>query len=195
MKLEKITETCKANPGLARILTDAFGHEIPLNKLSLNPDGIIDSSLLRETLEEYRGISGTNARYNNDEKVEKSIPTLFVVWEDGTIEKCTQVAYRCVGTTYDDWTGEITYSGEMEWDENETTPIAHQFTSRTDVRYVVKLEKQMVGWVGEKEEINSLTIELYFPNPDLNIQAIAQAIMTSFEEYGHTDYFDDGKDE
>ena len=190
MKLEDIKVVCKAHPELPRILTDAFGYEIPLGKLSLEPNGIIDTNLLREILEEYRRISGTNAIYDNPERIEKTIPSLFIIWKDGTVEKTKQIAYRCVGTTYDDWSGDITHSGEIGWEDNETQPIAQHFVSRKDVWYIVKLEKCTGGWLGEKEKINSLTITLFFPSPDLDIQATAQAIMTSFEECGHTDYFD-----
>ena len=189
MKLEEITEVCKANPALPRILADAFGHEIPLGKLSLNPNRIIDSSFLCKTLEEYREISGTNARFDREEKVEKRIPSLFVIWLDGTVEKSTEVAYRCVGTTNDDWTNELVYSGEMEWDDEATKPIAHQFVNRPDVHYVVKLEKCTHSWVGEKETIDSLSITLFFPSPDVDIQATAVAIMSHWNEYGDTSDF------
>ena len=191
MKLEEIEAIWKAHPELRHALADAFGHKIPLGKLSLIPNGIIDSQLLRDNLEEYREISGTNARFDSEEKVEKRVPSLFVVWRDGAIEKITQVGYRCVGTTVDDWTNELVYSGEMECDEDNIKPIAHQFIDRNDVRYVIKLEKRSHCWLGENQQIDSLTMQLFFPSPDTDIQATARAIMASWEEYGHTSYFED----
>lgn len=191
MELKEIEAICATCPELRHALADAFGHTIPLGKLSLKPDGIIDSSLLRETLEEYREISGTKALYDNEDKVEKRIPFLYIVWQDGVVEKSSEVSYRCVGTTCDDWTGDVTHSGEMEWDEDATKPIAHHFISRADIRYLILLEKHSHGWVGTEQRIDSLTIELFFPRTEVNIPVTALSIMASWEEYGHTDYFED----
>lgn len=195
MERKEFEAICATYPELRHALADAFGHKLPLGKLSLKPNGIIDSHLLRNTPEEYQHVSGTTSHFDRETKIEKHIPSLFVVWGNGTLEKSTDVSYRCVGSTHNDWTNDCTYHGEMEWDENEVKPIAHHFINRRDVRYIILLEKMSHGWRGQAQQIDSLNIKMFFSSSVVDIQATARAIMSYWEEYGDTNHFEDDEDE
>jgi hypothetical protein len=191
MNLDEITELLNTHPELRQILEDTFGRKILLRHLHLKPAGTINTDLMTQVLEEYRDISGTNSLYDREELVTKSIPTIHIVWENGAIEKSTHIGYRCVGSTYDDWTGDCTWSGDMEDDQEDALPVGHHFTTRADVKFVALLTKRSHGYTGKLQQIDELSIQLFFPTGDIDIQATALDIMNHWDIYSDMHDFGD----
>ena len=189
MKTEEIKALCEKTTGLAYALGQEFGRKIPLKGLK-SQAGAIDEQLLATILEEYREVVGN--QYPSDPNFWRcQCENLYIVWNDGRIEKSDQVDYRCVGTTIDDWSDEDVYSGEIGWEDEEICPIASHFVSNADVKHLILLESRSSHLEGQQKKIESITIKVFYPNSEMDMTAIAREIMGIWDSdgaYGLQDY-------
>lgn len=183
MKQNEIQALLKTYHGLAHALEDAFGKRIPLDAVSAEPVQPIDTRFLATILEEYHEVEGSN--YSDEPDLTRyQIPSLYIVWDDGLIEKSDQIDYRCVGTTYDGWSGEILCSGDISHEPEEAKPIGSHFVSKANVKHVILLESRSSRLDGEQKKIEAISIKIFVPHEDTNITATSQKIMEIWETYG-----------
>ncbi len=183
MEREKIEALCEKTNGLAFGLGQEFGRKIPLDALESDEPKAINERLLATVLEEYREREGSQHpsdpvfwRYHCE--------SMYIVWNDGRIEKSDQVDYRCVGTVIDDWSDEVTYSGEIDWETEEICPIASHFVCSADVKHLILLESRCSRLEGQQKKIESIKIKIFYPESGLDITATSQEIMKIWESDG-----------
>ena len=188
MTTQEINVLCEKTTGLAYALGLEFGRKIPLDTLEWEAK-TIDERLLATILEEYREVKGN--QYPSDPDFwQYQCENLYIVWNDGRIEKSDQVDYRCVDIVTDDWSDYV-YSVEIDWEDEEIRPIASYFVSNANVKHLILLESRSSRLEGQQKKIESITIKVFHPNPEMDMTAVAREIMGIWETkgvYGLQDY-------
>lgn len=194
MEHHEIKALCNQHVGLRHALEEEFGNRIPFDALEVEPVGTINIKLLAATLREYREVKGT--RYPEEPNLwQYQVENLYIVWDDGRVEKSDRVDYRCVGTVVDDWTGESSsydiYTGN---EDEEAKPIASHFVTGADVKHLILLEHTSNRLEGGLKKIERVTIKIFTPDAGVDIVAQSRKIMEVWESEGHiglSDYSED----
>jgi len=185
----EIEALCNNNTGLRHALVTEFGRSIPLKAITVEVTQPIDTKLLATTLRQYH--EGEGYEHPGEPDVWRFLcESLYIVWDDGRIEKSTQVDFRSVWNTLDSWSGEEDGSLETtEMEDEETHPIASHFTKHADIKLLILLDSSARKFGHEQKKIESISIKVFIPNPGTDITATAQEIMKVWEEgYGLQDY-------
>lgn len=191
MKPEEINALCTQTIGLTHALQTEFGRSIPLSALNEVVRQPIDKRLLATTLQQYH--EGEGYEFPGEPDLWKyNCENLYIVWNDGRVEKSNQVDFRCIWNTTDSWSGEEVASCETHEQDEEIHPVASHFADTSDIKHLILLESRSSQLGRQQKKIESITIKIYTPTQELDITATAQEIMEIWEEgYGLQDYLNE----